>query len=780
MKPLEVQTSDIQSTVNQAKVRIFNFWPRLLAFVIDCFIIWALGMTIGFIFGKYLAILGYWGSLVGFVIVLLYFTVFNSRIGHGQTPGKKLCRVKIVRKKDGAYLSVIRSLVRALILIIPFFIYEKVLIPSQVMLLFDDANILIYGSTLLVFIIVGSGYLFLFNRRTRQSIPDLCCGTIVIKEKVMDIGTLKRTSILHYFIFVLILLASYLIAGLGIVFTHLDYLNSPDLFKKLIKINGTYRTDLYSTTLSKKVTVFLKEKPLSFENSIVKIAKVVLDQDVIEYGQKLDIEIRYGHDIGIAQHYQRRNLMLSEDEWQNKLDTISSLAKGPNEFEYYPAFINASSYLQSDWNKFEENYLPQYLFDNRAATAWVEGGKGKNSSGTGEFVSFSGLMIKKVKILKLKIRNGYQKSDSLYFANSRPSKLELFVNVDPNKNYGRKKTIPFSTITLEDKMGWQEFSFPVNQDFRSITLKIKSIYQGTKYTDTCISDLQILVVTDSEYDLPRALENKTINDQFILERINKAKNMANLNANGIVKTSYSKLSPEAVKLLPIPKIIPAILTNKYTPLEVTYKFDYRYTFYNNQQSTLTDREIHELLFNSLKQLNHYTQAIIFVPWIDDVRFDTFLVSPTPVDERYIDEVMNDYDTPFDSGSGKALLLRFLEFHNNKNEILDSKDSGSWNSGSPKVKFELFVGQEKWQGYASKFYITPCCCGGGPRWVNELTVYDSEGFLRWKYQYDRVREGSSSFFIWNKGLPQLERVIILKDVDYQEAFGSFPGLMEVWE
>lgn len=191
-------------------------------------------------------------------------------------------------------------------------------------------------------------------------------------------------------------------------------------------------------------------------------------------------------------------------------------------------------------------------------------------------------MIKKVKLLKLKIRNGYQKSDALYLANSRPSKLELFINIDPNKKSGLEKVIPFSILTLEDKMGWQEYSFPINQDLRSITLKIKSIYQGTKYDDTCISDLQIFVVTDSEYDLPRALENKTNNDRFIAERINKAKNMAKLNINGIVKASYSKLSQDVIKSLPTPEIIPAILTSKYTPLVKKYEFNFRFTYYNNQ------------------------------------------------------------------------------------------------------------------------------------------------------------------------------------------------------
>ena len=101
------------------------------------------------------------------------------------------------------------------------------------------------------------------------------------------------------------------------------------------------------------------------------------------------------------------------------------------EYEYFPGYIMASSYLHCTWNRFEENYLPQYTLDGRPETAWVEDGVGENQSGVGEYLYFSGLLVNGAKQLKIKIRNGYQKSEQLYLANSRPKELEVYLNSDP-------------------------------------------------------------------------------------------------------------------------------------------------------------------------------------------------------------------------------------------------------------------------------------------------------------------------------------------------------------
>ena len=40
------------------------------------------------------------------------------------------------------------------------------------------------------------------------------------------------------------------------------------------------------------------------------------------------------------------------------------------------AEATATSFLQNDWNQYQENYHPSYVLDENPATAWVEGAKG--------------------------------------------------------------------------------------------------------------------------------------------------------------------------------------------------------------------------------------------------------------------------------------------------------------------------------------------------------------------------------------------------------------------
>ena len=49
----------------------------------------------------------------------------------------------------------------------------------------------------------------------------------------------------------------------------------------------------------------------------------------------------------------------------------------------YTDTAEASSFLWGDWNRFIENYHPNYVGDDDAKTAWVEGSAG---SGAGEWL----------------------------------------------------------------------------------------------------------------------------------------------------------------------------------------------------------------------------------------------------------------------------------------------------------------------------------------------------------------------------------------------------------
>ena len=75
--------------------------------------------------------------------------------------------------------------------------------------------------------------------------------------------------------------------------------------------------------------------------------------------------------------------------------------------QLHSAKAESSSFLRSSWNKYNENYHPNYVLDNNVQTAWVEGVSGQ---GEQEQLIIPISSVDKVETLRFRIRNGYQKS----------------------------------------------------------------------------------------------------------------------------------------------------------------------------------------------------------------------------------------------------------------------------------------------------------------------------------------------------------------------------------
>jgi hypothetical protein len=161
----------------------------------------------------------------------------------------------------------------------------------------------------------------------------------------------------------------------------------------------------------------------------------------------------------------------------------SLAAAAPTERRLHSEQIDSSSFLWNDWNKFQENYHPNYVADDDPKTAWTEG---SDSSGAGEWLRIHVTALPATSKVRLKIRNGYQKSPALFVANARAKAVTV-------------KLLP-SGVTkqavLVDKEGWQDVSFeqPAGP-FEAIELKADSVYEGKKYTDLCISDVQVFATS---------------------------------------------------------------------------------------------------------------------------------------------------------------------------------------------------------------------------------------------------------------------------------------------
>ena len=153
-----------------------GFWRRLVAFIIDCVIVGVVGLVVGLMFDDALSRMGGYERFIGFAIAVTYAGLLNSRLGSGQTLGKKILSIR-TRGIDGSLLSVPRALARQSVFAIPFFLNgapfsESVLMSFSGLVI----SLLLFGG---LFSII---YLFVFNRKTRRSLHDYVVGSWVVRD----------------------------------------------------------------------------------------------------------------------------------------------------------------------------------------------------------------------------------------------------------------------------------------------------------------------------------------------------------------------------------------------------------------------------------------------------------------------------------------------------------------------------------------------------------------------------------------------------------------------
>jgi hypothetical protein len=157
------------------------------------------------------------------------------------------------------------------------------------------------------------------------------------------------------------------------------------------------------------------------------------------------------------------------------------LYDAPVERRLYSDRIESSSFLWTDWNKFQENYHPNYAMDGDPATAWVEGA---DSSGKGEWLRIQLSPVEGVTRVRLRLQNGYHKSRSLHRKNARARRVT--VTALPAKHA--------LGAELTDDMGWQEIAFDVPAGrVDALEISVDDVIEGSKYTDLCISDVEVFL-----------------------------------------------------------------------------------------------------------------------------------------------------------------------------------------------------------------------------------------------------------------------------------------------
>lgn len=162
-----------EDTAEIIESRLANFWLRIIALVIDVAVLFVIAFLVGSIFGRYLTQIGYYSKFVGLLLILLYYGLLQSCLGQGQTLGQRSCHITVVNR-EGECISPARAVCRTAILWSPLFFAHFILPVNNLYVLLN--YILVIPLSIAII------YLYLFNRKTRQSLHDLLCGTFVIKD----------------------------------------------------------------------------------------------------------------------------------------------------------------------------------------------------------------------------------------------------------------------------------------------------------------------------------------------------------------------------------------------------------------------------------------------------------------------------------------------------------------------------------------------------------------------------------------------------------------------
>jgi hypothetical protein len=192
-----------------------------------------------------------------------------------------------------------------------------------------------------------------------------------------------------------------------------------------------------------------------------------------------------------------------------------------NYFAWTPEMphILTSTYLSGD-EKY--SYTANCARDGSPSTAWVEGLKGY---GEGAWIVLKTPKINSARVNEvsgIKVMNGYQNSETEFKINSRvkTAKVVCFTLSDeadfmPQGDEDRFKALVMKclmgkqgklvtsihneTVEIADTMGWQEVTLAEDVRADYVALQITEAWPGSKYEDTCISEIEVLPAEKTPY-----------------------------------------------------------------------------------------------------------------------------------------------------------------------------------------------------------------------------------------------------------------------------------------
>ena len=162
---------------------------------------------------------------------------------------------------------------------------------------------------------------------------------------------------------------------------------------------------------------------------------------------------------------------------QDQIASISEIelfGKGGLPLKVRPLHLIKGKVVASSTLSPAEAYSPDFLFDSRLEFGWADGQKG---SGIGEKLTFS--FDRAVRIEKIKLWNGYQRSDKHFSSNERAQEI----------SFGKTET-EGASYTLPDEKTGTEIVLASALEGKTFTMAVLSVYPGKAYQDLVLSELR--------------------------------------------------------------------------------------------------------------------------------------------------------------------------------------------------------------------------------------------------------------------------------------------------
>lgn len=295
-------------------------WRRGGAYIADSFMLGLVLSNLGRLVYDRLCQVGLWGISIGFALGALYFASMDSKIGNGQTIGKRLFKVRLVNA-EGQATSFERAFAHYAIFVIPALLYGWRLPMTRTPWI---ASALVF---FLAYWVGGASlYLMLFERLNRQGLHDLTAGTFVVHADHEGPVEAKAIPQLHWGLLISLLV----VITIGTTAlknwsesqpAQLEFRRDSGLIEKMDGVERAYLrerlTHLSNGTVSKVlyINIVRSIKPANEEGFARTVVKNLSSDHAIQNYDLVTVRLYHGYDIGFGSRWEHQDYGRTLKEW---------------------------------------------------------------------------------------------------------------------------------------------------------------------------------------------------------------------------------------------------------------------------------------------------------------------------------------------------------------------------------------------------------------------------------------------------------------------------------